>query len=109
MLVRRNSNAQGVALFGSLARGDYTLRSDADLLVCLHSSEAERVSDRIPPLLAVFLDAPVPVDILQLTANEICLRMENPTPFWARIRREAILLAGTLPESLPGRSEDLPV
>ena len=96
-LVRDKPEAQGVALFGSLSRGDYSLRSDADILVCLRSSREEKVADRIPPLLAVFLDAPVPVDLLPLTASEICRRLEDPSPFWNRIWREAILLAGTLP------------
>ena len=96
-LLRDRPEAQGVALFGSLARGDYSLRSDADILVCLRSAPVEKVVDRIPPLLAAFLDAPVPVDILPLTATEICQRLEDPSPFWSRIWREAILLAGTLP------------
>lgn len=95
-LVRDKPEAQGVALFGSLARGDYSLRSDADILVCLRSAREEKVADRIPPLLAAFLDAPVPVDILPLTISEICRHLENPSPFWRRLWREAILLAGTL-------------
>jgi predicted nucleotidyltransferase len=96
-LLRDEPEAQGVALFGSLARGDYSLRSDADILVCLRSTSEEKVADRIPPLLAPFLEAPVPVDILPLTVSEICRRLEDPSPFWRRIWREAILLAGTLP------------
>jgi len=96
-LVRDKPQVQGIALFGSLARGDYSRRSDADILVCLRSAPEERPADRIPPLLAVFLDAPIPVDILPLTAAEICRRVEDPSPFWSRIWREVILLAGTLP------------
>ncbi|NWG14623.1 MAG: nucleotidyltransferase domain-containing protein [Acidobacteria bacterium] len=96
-LLQDDLEVQGVALFGSLARGDYSLRSDADILVCLRSSPEEKVADRIPPLLAAFLEAPVPVDVLPLTASEICQRLQDPSPFWSRISREAILLAGTLP------------
>jgi predicted nucleotidyltransferase len=96
-LLRDQPEAQGVALFGSLARGDYSLRSDADILVCLRSAPEEKVANRIPPLLAPFLEAPVPVDILPLTAREICQRLADPSPFWSRLWREAILLAGTLP------------
>ncbi len=96
-LLRDKPETMGVALFGSLARGDYGLRSDADILVCLRSAPEGKMADRIPPLLAAFLEAPVPVDILPLTAREICQRLEDPRPFWNRIRREAILLAGTLP------------
>ncbi len=96
-LVQGNPLVQGVALFGSLARIDYGLRSDADILVCLRSTAEEREADRIPPLLAEFLDAPVPVDILPLTAEEISRRLKNPSPFWNRIQHEAIILAGNLP------------
>lgn len=96
-LLRDKPETQGVALFGSLSRGDYSLRSDADLLICLRSAREEKVTDRIPPLLSAFLCAPVPVDILPLTASEICRRLEDPNPFWKRIWREVILLAGTLP------------
>ena len=96
-LLRDQPETQGVALFGSLARGVYSLRSDADLLVCLRSTTEEKIADRIPRLLARFLEAPVPVDILPLTASEICRHLDDPSPFWSRIRSEAILLAGTLP------------
>jgi predicted nucleotidyltransferase len=96
-LLRDKPETQGVALFGSLARGDYGRRSDADILVCLRSAREEKIADRIPPLLAAFLEAPVPVDILPLTAREICQRLKDASPFWNRIWGEAILLAGTLP------------
>lgn len=101
-LVRTGPEVEGVALFGSLARGDYGLRSDADLLVNLRWAAEERIADRIPRYLAAYLEAPVPVDLLPLTADEICRRSENPSPFWRRIRREAVLLAGTLPACLQG-------
>jgi predicted nucleotidyltransferase len=107
-LLRDNLEAQGVALFGSLARGNYNLRSDADILVCLRSAPEAKVADRIPPLLAAFLYAPVPVDILPLTASEICRRLKEPSPFWSRIWREAILLAGTLPSCPESRAQGAP-
>ena len=96
-VVRHRPRVMGIALFGSLARGDYSRRSDADILVCLSFTDEERIADRIPPLLRLFLDAPIPVDILPLTASEIRRRLETPSPFWKRISHEAIILAGTLP------------
>ena len=66
-LVRSNPDVAAVVLFGSLARGDYGLRSDADLLVCLRAERADRPADRIPPFLAAFLGALVPVDVFPLT------------------------------------------
>jgi predicted nucleotidyltransferase len=63
-LLQDRPETQGVALFGSLARGDYSLRSDADILVCLRWAREDKVADRMPPLLAAFLEASVPVDIL---------------------------------------------
>lgn len=97
-LLQDAPDVQGVALFGSLARGDYSLRSDADVLVCLRFAREERPADRIPPFLEAFLEAPVPVDILPLTAAEIRRRLDEASPFWMRIQREAIILAGTLPQ-----------
>jgi predicted nucleotidyltransferase len=96
-LLRDRPDVRGVALFGSLARGDYSLRSDADILVCLRSASGNRIADRIPAFLEPFLEAPVPVDILPLTGSEIRRRLEDSRPFWTRILREAIILAGTLP------------
>ena len=103
-LLQDRPDVQGVALFGSLARGDYSLRSDADILVCLRSTRQERPMDRIPPFLEAFLEASVPVDILPPTAAEILQRLEEADPFWRRIQREAIILAGNLPHFLKPRT-----
>lgn len=105
-LVRARPEVEGVALFGSLARGDYGLRSDADLLVSLRSAAEKRIADRIPRYLAAYLEAPVPVDLLPLTAEEICRRIQSAGAFWRRIRREAILLAGTLPGCMDNPGSD---
>src|SRR5437867_2992594 len=69
-LVSENPAVRAVLLFGSLARGDYCRRSDADLLICLRSTSGDRPMDRIPTYLEAFLDAPVPVDVLPLTEEE---------------------------------------
>jgi predicted nucleotidyltransferase len=100
-LLQDEPDVRGVALFGSLARGDYSLRSDADVLIGLRSAREEKPADRIPPFLRAFLEAPVPVDVLPLTVAEIRQRLKEASPFWRRIQREAIILAGTLPH-FPG-------
>lgn len=59
-----------VVLFGSLAKGTCTPRSDADLLVVLRHSE-ERCVDRIPRYLRLFVDAAVPVEVFPYTEAEL--------------------------------------
>ncbi len=54
-----------IILFGSIARGYYGIKSDADILIILRESEFERYFDRIPKYLADF-NAPIPVDIFPL-------------------------------------------
>lgn len=81
-----------VVLFGSFARGDFGRRSDADLLVVVRGSSAAP-HERIPEFLRAFLDAPVPVDCLVLTAAEIEAMEAEGRPFWQRLQREGITLA----------------
>ena len=50
--------ARAVILIGSLARGDYTAFSDADLLIIVEES-AERPLDRV----AKFIDPSMPIDL----------------------------------------------
>lgn len=60
-----------VILFGSLASGIPTPRSDADLLVEVSSSPHRRPRDRVPEVLLAFRPLPVPLDVLVLTSEEI--------------------------------------
>lgn len=79
-----------VSLFGSLAKGNYTGRSDADILIVL-KEDSRRFIDRIPPYLAAFLYADVPVDVFPYTEEELKqLRKENS--FVERILDEKIIL-----------------
>ena len=96
-LVNADRRVLGIVLFGSLARGDYGRRSDADLLVWLRSPCRERPVDRIPTYLRAFLDAPVPVDVFPFTAEELGQRLDQGSPFWRRVRDEVLLLAGRTP------------
>ena len=57
-------------LFGSLAAGHGTPRSDADILVILDSSPHELPRDRVPEVLRALSPLPCPIDLFVLTCAE---------------------------------------
>ena len=91
-VVQENPAVQRVLLFGSLARGDYSPRSDADLIVVL-ADDSRRMMDRIPEFLEAFSTAPVPVDVLPYTEAELDKMLEDDNFFVKRALREALVLA----------------
>lgn len=107
-LVRQDPSVEAVVLFGSLAREDFGARSDADILVCLKASPYKRLQDRIPVLLAAFLDAVLPVDVIPLTTAELLARLEGADRFWRRALTQGVVLAGELPPSLLSFTTALP-
>jgi predicted nucleotidyltransferase len=58
-------------LFGSLADGTATPRSDADLLLVVEASDQTEPRDRVPALLGALAPLPCPVDLLVLTRAEV--------------------------------------
>ena len=70
-----------VYLFGSLARGDYSGGSDADILVVVEDTPLPFV-DRIIEYRRYFLDCSVPVDVLVYPRKEL----EERDPFGDKIR-----------------------
>ena len=70
-LIRDHPEVRRVLLFGSYARGDFGLWSDADVLLVLSSSPHERYFDRIPDFLEYFIGMSVPVDIFPYTEAEV--------------------------------------
>lgn len=68
-LVARRAGVREVWLFGSLARGNATPRSDADLLIVV-DQDARRPMDRIPEFLLMLEGLGWPTDVLVLTAAE---------------------------------------
>jgi predicted nucleotidyltransferase len=60
-----------ILLFGSLASGIPTPRSDADLLVILESSPIARPRERMPEVLRALAPLPCPVDLVVLTEEEV--------------------------------------
>jgi predicted nucleotidyltransferase len=67
----RHAAIQRVVLFGSLASGTPTPRSDADLLVVVESSPHDNPRDRIPELLQALSPLPCPLDLFVLTREEL--------------------------------------
>jgi predicted nucleotidyltransferase len=88
-MAESNSLVKKVLLFGSFARGDYSARSDLDLLVIL-DNEAELFHRRVEPFLAE--TPPYPSDVLVCTERELENALASRQPFIGRILREAIEL-----------------
>jgi predicted nucleotidyltransferase len=60
-----------VILFGSLASGNATPRSDADILIIVENSPHERPRDRVPEMLRALSPLPCPIDLFVLTCDEM--------------------------------------
>lgn len=69
-VLEQETNIQAVYLFGSRASGNFSARSDADLLIVL-KNDPQRPRDRIPYFLEIFQRSPVPVDVFPYTREEI--------------------------------------
>ena len=83
----KNRNILHVILFGSLVNNTYTAASDADILVIL-KRDSSRFMDRIPDLLYLFADAPLPVDVFPYTEQE-----SRSIPFARKAMERGIILA----------------
>ena len=81
-----------VVLFGSLADGIPTPRSDADLLVEVSESPYPEPRDRIPDLLCALSPLPCPVDLFVLTSEEIENSRARGSPFLEMILRTGVVL-----------------
>jgi uncharacterized protein len=68
-LLGQRPGIREVWLFGSLARGDATPRSDADLLIILDRDD-RRPLDRLPEFMRLLEGLRRPVDLIVLTAQE---------------------------------------
>ena len=90
--VERCPEIEAVYLFGSQARGDANVRSDADLFVILSHSPHVRRMDRIPALLEAMDPLPMPVDIVPWTEAEYRSGCAEQHPWLATIMGEAKML-----------------
>jgi predicted nucleotidyltransferase len=66
---RRDPRIARVVLFGSVAYGVPTPPSDADLIVLMREAAPRRM-DRVPDLLRLFVESPLPVDLHPYTMEE---------------------------------------
>lgn len=89
-LKKLHPEIESIILFGSIARGDYGFKSDADLLIILKKSDKKRFFDRISDYIGD-LEPPIPVDIFPYTKQEI-ERMKDKGLVKAALR-EGIKLA----------------
>jgi predicted nucleotidyltransferase len=76
-----------VILFGSLAREDFGVRSDMDLLILLKSSHLP-IRERIREFLKDCSE--YPTDVFPLTEGELESRLKRSDPFWMQAVREGI-------------------
>lgn len=82
----RVPSVRRVVLFGSMAVGVPTPRSDADLLAIVAASEFEDPRERIPPVLSALSPLPCPIDLIVLTEDEVARRVAAADP----LLREAL-------------------
>ena len=88
-LLGSRAGVREVWLFGSLARGNATPRSDADLLIVV-DEDARRPMDRIPEFLLLLEGIGRPADLLVLTAAE--WKAREGTAFHREVVRRGIQL-----------------
>ena len=88
-IAARRPDVSRVLLFGSYARGDFSARSDLDLLIVLKGSHRPW-QDRIDDFLADC--AAYPTDVFPLTEGELRDRVNEGQPFWTRALKEAVVL-----------------
>ena len=88
-------------LFGSVARGEDTSRSDLDVAIVVDQEPADdlthRVADELAPVEAA---ERVVISVVGLSRSDL-LRLPSLNPqFWASLRQDAVVLTGPGPESL---------
>jgi predicted nucleotidyltransferase len=88
-IAEKHADVTRVLLFGSWARGDFSARSDLDLLIVLKSSHLP-VRDRIGEFLKDC--TAYPTDVFPLTEAELQERLEEGDPFWTQAVRESCRL-----------------
>ena len=86
-MAARNTEVQRVLLFGSFARGDFSARSDMDLLIVLRSAK-KSIPDRIEEFLKDC--SAYPTDVFPLTEQELRARLKENDPFWTQALKDAI-------------------
>jgi len=81
-----------VRLAGSIARGDQTGDSDADVLMVLENGEESPRLDQTR-LFSAYFDLPIGIDLLLYTENEVAERLKSGDPFFRQLWQERLPLA----------------
>ncbi len=89
-LLAEKENVIEISLFGSLVRGNYSPRSDADIYILL-KEDPKTFMDRIPEFLDYFSNVGLPVEVFPYTTEEIEKFRDNP--FIQTIQKEKLILA----------------
>jgi predicted nucleotidyltransferase len=76
----RMPSIQRMILFGSLASGTPTPRSDGDILAVVDASSDRESRDRLPDLLRAMSPLPCPVDLRVLTEDELQRGQQEADP-----------------------------
>lgn len=87
---KRVPTIRRVVLFGSLAAGIPTPRSDADLLLEVSASDHSEPRDRIPDMLKALSPLPCPLDLFVLTTDEIRRHQGAGSPLLREILSKGI-------------------
>ncbi|MEE8584170.1 MAG: nucleotidyltransferase domain-containing protein [Acidobacteriota bacterium] len=94
----RHPEVREVRLFGSLARGDQTGTSDADLLIVLEPGSEPADPLELTRKYLRYFDLPIGVDLLIVSQEEIIRRRQAGDRFFGRLLNESLLVG---PEAKP--------
>jgi predicted nucleotidyltransferase len=86
----RIPSVRRIVLFGSLAAGVPTPRSDADLMIEVASSPHAEPRDRIPEMLRALSPLPCPIDLFVLTSSEVERHGRERSPLLGEILAHGI-------------------
>jgi uncharacterized protein len=98
-LVKARPDALEVRLFGSLARGQATPGSDADILVLL-ADGAPPLPDRLPDLARFFTGCGIGCDVLALTRSELDGMRADEARFAGEVDDGSVLALRPEPDTL---------
>ena len=79
-VARADHNVMAIYLFGSHTQGNAALHSDADILVVL-KKDSRPWLERQDEYILAFADAPVPVDVLVYTKEELDAALKKGNSF----------------------------
>lgn len=82
-LSNKTKQIEAIYLFGSYATGNAGFRSDADILIIL-SQDSRDMKDRLGEFILEFADAPVPVDVIVYTKDELNKALKQHSQFLMR-------------------------